>query len=115
MSEIEKLTKAVLAFRDERDWKQFHAPKDLAVGLMLEASEVLEHFQWKKDEEIQEYIKTAKEEIGDELADVLYYILLLADAADIDLVSAAEKKLKKNALKYPIEKAKGKAIKYNKL
>lgn len=78
MSEIKKLTDLVLAFREERDWKQFHNPKDCAISLSLEASEVLEHFQWKTPEEIKIYIETHRNDIGEELADVFYWILLMS-------------------------------------
>jgi NTP pyrophosphatase (non-canonical NTP hydrolase) len=78
MSEIKKLTDMVLAFREERDWKQFHNPKDCAISLSLEASEVLEHFQWKTTEEIKTYIETHRDDIGEELADVFYWVLLMS-------------------------------------
>lgn len=115
MKTIEELTKQIIAFRDARDWKQFHNPKDVAISLCLEAAEVLEHFQWKDKEEIEEYIKTYKEHIGEELADVLYWILLMSYDLKIDVLDALDKKIIKNDRKYPIEKAKGKHLKYNKL
>lgn len=115
MSDIQKLVNEILKFRDERDWKQFHKPKDLAISLMLEASEVLEHFQWKSDEEIRDYIKNSKAEIGEELADVLYWVLLMAHDLEIDINESFLKKLEKNREKYPIEKSWGKHSKYNKL
>ncbi len=115
MSEIKKLTDRIIKFRDARDWKQFHKPKDLAISLNLEAAEVLEHFQWKSEKEIDEYVKTNKEEIADELADVLNYLLLTAHDLDIDIVDALNKKIDKSEMKYPVEKAKGKHTKYNKL
>lgn len=113
MSDIKALAKKIIEFRDEREWKQFHKPKDLAISLALEAAEVLEHFQWKSEKEIESYIKTNKEEIGDELADVLCYILTMAHDLNIDISKAAEKKIEKNRKKYPVEKAKGIAKKYN--
>ncbi len=116
MSDIKLLINQILAFRKERDWKQFHEnPKDLAISLSLEAAEVLEHFQWKSEEEIKEYIKTNKIAIGEELSDVLYWVLLLSNDLGIDIKDAFEKKMKKNALKYPINKSKGKHEKYNEL
>lgn len=115
MSEIKKLTKKILEFRKERDWEQFHTPKDLAISLSLEAGEVLEHFQWKNPKEIEKHIKNNKEEIGDELGDVFNYLLLMAHDFEIDLIEAAENKIKKSAKKYPVEKAKGNYTKYNKL
>lgn len=115
MSDIEKLTKKIIDFRDARDWKQFHNPKDCAISLSLEASEVLEHFQWKNKEEIDEYIKTHKEHIGEELSDVLYWVLLMSHDLNIDILDASEKKLKKNEEKYLLEKSKGNHKKYNQL
>ncbi|MEK7070380.1 MAG: nucleotide pyrophosphohydrolase [Patescibacteria group bacterium] len=115
MSDIKKLTKKIIKFRKDRDWEQFHTPKDLAVSLSLEAGEVLEHFQWKNSREIEEHIKDNKEEIGDELADVFNYLLLMAHDFKIDLAKAAEKKINKSAQKYPIAKSKGRHTKYNKL
>lgn len=115
MSDIENFSKRILDFRDARDWKQFHNPKDLALSLVLEAAEVMEHFQWKSHAEIEEYIKTHKEHIGDELADVLYYILLMSKDLNIDIIEALDNKMKKNEEKYPVEKSKGNHTKYNNL
>lgn len=115
MSNIKDLSNKIIDFRDKRDWKQFHNPKDCAISLSLEASEVLEHFQWKSKEEIENYIKTNKEDISEELADVLYWILLLSHDLEIDLVKAFDEKMQKNEAKYPVDKAKGKHTKYNQL
>lgn len=115
MSEIRLLTDHILKFRDERDWKQFHNPKDLAISLTLEASEVLEHFQWKSPEEIKRHIEKNKADIGEELADVLYWVLLLSNDLDIDIVESFQKKMEQNKAKYPIDKAKGSHAKYNEL
>jgi dCTP diphosphatase len=115
MSEIKKMIKKIKKFRDERDWKQFHDHKNLAISIVLEASELLEHFQWKSKEEVEKYVKDNKEEIQDEIADVAMYLFELADNMGVDLIRAMNKKLIKNAKKYPIEKAKGKHTKYNKL
>jgi len=115
MSEFEELTKKILAFRDERNWAQFHNPKDCSLSLVLEAAEVMEHFQWKSPVEIKEYVVSHKKEIGEELADVLYWVLLLAHDLKIDLVDAFEKKLEKNRQKYPVEKALNRHAKYDKL
>lgn len=112
MSDIEELTDRILKFNDARDWKQFHNPKDLALSLVLEAAEVMEHFQWKNSEEMVEYLKSYKDDVGEELADVLYWVLLMSHDLDIDIKSALENKMKKNELKYPVEKAKGKSDKY---
>lgn len=115
MSDLKRITNAAIKFRDERDWAKFHTPKDLAISLTLEAGEVMEHFQWKSEKEIKEYVKTHKAEIGDELADVLHNLLTLADTVGIDIAEVSERKLKQNGIKYPVEKARGKATKYNKL
>ncbi|GAA5522401.1 nucleotide pyrophosphohydrolase [Aliifodinibius salicampi] len=115
MDRLEKIIKNILEFREERDWEQFHNPKDLAISLNLEASELLEHFQWKSDEEIEEYIAENKDSISQELADILYWVLLISHDLDIDIESAVQEKLKLNAKKYPVEKAKGKHTKYTDL
>lgn len=112
MNKIEELIQKIISFRNKRDWGQFHTPKNLAISLSLEAGEVLEHFQWKTDVEVKDYIVSHKEDIGDELGDVLNYLLLLSDAMDINLLEAAEKKIEKNDKKYPVDKAKGSAKKY---
>ncbi|TSC84802.1 MAG: nucleotide pyrophosphohydrolase [Parcubacteria group bacterium Gr01-1014_13] len=115
MLNLEEVQKKIIAFRDERDWKQFHTPKDMAISLALEAAEVLEHFQWKNEAEMKEYIANHKEEIGDELADVLWWVLLMANDLGIDILEAADKKIDKTALKYPVEKSKGRHTKYTEL
>mgnify|MGYP000969579118 CR=1 FL=1 len=114
-NELQNLTESILNFRDQREWKQFHKPKDVAISLVLEASELLEHFQWKTDEQIAAYVKSNQEGIGQELADVLYWVLLLSHDLGIDLASAARSKLELNARKYPVEKARGSAKKYTEL
>ena len=115
MTTLQSLTQRIIAFRDERDWKQFHNPKDLAISLSLEAGEVMEHFQWKTVDEVKEYARTHKDDIGEELVDVLYWVLLLSHDLQIDLGTAFEKKMNKNKNKYPVSKSKGKATKYTKL
>ena len=115
MSDIKTLTKRIVDFRDARDWKQFHNSKDVALSLNLEASEVLEHFQWKNGEELEEYIKTHKDHISEELADVLYWILLMSHDLNIDIAKALRKKMDKNEEKYAVEKAKGNHKKYTEL
>ena len=85
MSEIKTITEMIKIFRDERDWKQFHNHKDVALSLVLEASEVLEHFQWKSPKEVEEHGKAYKDELSDELADVAMYLFELADNLKIDL------------------------------
>jgi NTP pyrophosphatase (non-canonical NTP hydrolase) len=115
MEKIEELTNRIIAFRDARDWKQFHNPKDVALSMVLEAGEVMEHFQWKNAEEMIKYSETNKTEIGEELADVLYWVLLMGHDLKIDVLEALEKKIEKNAEKYPVEKARGSAKKYTEL
>ena len=115
MSEIKEITGKIIQFIDERDWMQFHDPKNMAVSIILEASELLEHFQWKTKDEVRKYVTQNKAELKDEIADIALYLFELADNLGIGLISAMEEKLKKNELKYPIEKAKGKHTKYNKL
>jgi len=115
MNDIEVITAKIKKFRDARDWKQFHNHKDMALSLMLEAAEVLEHFQWKTIEEVDRQAKERKEEIADELADVAMYLFELSDNLDINLSEAINLKMKKNEINYPVEKSKGKHTKYNKL
>lgn len=115
MSEIRQIIEKIKKFRDERDWMQFHDPKNMAVSLILEASELLEHFQWKTIEEVEKYARQNKDEIKDEIADISLYLFELADNIGVDLIDAMNQKLKKNEEKYPVEKAKGKHAKYNKL
>ena len=115
MTDLKTLTRKVIAFRDARNWRQFHNPKDVAISLTLEAAELLEHFQWKNPEEIARHVKARKLEISEELADVMYWVLLLSHDLDIDLGAAMAHKLKKNAKKYPVKKARGRHTKYDKL
>lgn len=115
MSTIAEITGKIRAFRDERDWAQFHNPKDMAIALSLEAGELLEQFLWKNPAEVQDRLISHREEISEEVADIAIYLFELADNLGIDLFAAMEAKLKKNAGKYPIEKAKGSAKKYTEL
>ncbi len=102
----------VLKFRDDRDWKQFHDPKDLAISISLEASELLEIFQWSRDDV---YCLDKIDKIKEELADVMNYCILMADACNLDLDKIITDKIKLNAAKYPVDKAKGTSTKYNEL
>lgn len=115
MGDIKIILDKIKKFRDERDWMQFHDPKNMAVSIIIEASELLEHFQWKSKDEVKDYIKTNKQEVSDEIADIALYLFELADNLGIDLLKAMECKIVKNKQKYPIAKAKGKHTKYNKL
>ncbi|WP_165002840.1 MULTISPECIES: nucleotide pyrophosphohydrolase [unclassified Enterococcus] len=108
MDSMEKVNR----FRDERNWRQFHNEKDLAISISLEASELLELFQWKQPEEVRE---TNLERIKEELADVLIYSYMMADNLNLDLDEIIEEKLEKNNLKYPVEKSSGKREKYTEL
>ena len=109
MSDIREIIEELIKFRNDRDWEQFHNPKDLAVALNIEAGELLENFLWKS------YKEANKEKIKEELADVFAYAFLLADKYKLDVKEIVLDKIKKNGEKYPIEKAKGTAKKYNEL
>ena len=102
----------ILKFRDDRDWKQFHNPKDLAISISLESAELLEIFQWSAEDVT---CSDKIEKIKEELADVVNYCVLMADACGLDLDEIVQEKLKKNNKKYPVEKAKGSTEKYNSL
>ena len=115
---LEELTRRLIAFRDAREWKQFHTLKNLLLSLALEAAEALELAQWKTDEELDAQLATderLKARLEEECADVLLYLLLIAEKAGIDLADAAARKIETNARKYPVEKAKGRADKYHEL
>lgn len=115
MPDIRTLTEKLTRFRDERNWMQFHNHKDMAISLALEAAEVLEHFQWKSPEAIAAHVRAHREDIGEELADVAAYLFELAENLGVDLAVAIERKMAKNELKYPVEKAYGVATKYTEL
>ena len=113
--DIKKLQKKLKKFSSDRDWEQFHNPKNLATALSVEASELLEIFQWSNTgglDEIKD--QQIREEIEEEIADILNYIIRLSDIMDINLEQVAYKKIEKNEIKYPIDKYKGSARKYNK-
>ncbi len=112
---LEHLRVRLAAFAAERDWDQFHNPKNLAMALAGEAGELLEHFQWLTFDEAANLPPATKDAVALECADVLLFLLRLADKLDIDLAAAAQKKLELNALKYPVEKSRGVATKYDKL
>jgi NTP pyrophosphatase (non-canonical NTP hydrolase) len=115
MADISDLQQKVVAFRDARNWKQFHNPKDLSISLALEAAELMEHFQWKSAEEIEEHIKNHRKEVSEELMDVLYWVLLIAHDLDINIEKDFIRKLNQNEKKYPVSKAKGSHKKYTEL
>lgn len=109
MKEIEEITKALIDFRNERDWEQFHNPKDLALAINVESGELLELFLWKKAEEAN------KDKVKEELADILAYSFLLAEKYGFDVKDIVMNKIKINGEKYPVDKSKGTAKKYNEL
>ena len=109
---IAELKDSVKRFCEERDWDQYHNAKDLAIGIITESSELLEHFRFKSIKEVEEVIIHKKEKISEELADILFFILRLAQRYDIDLSREFQEKIEKNAKKYPIEKSKGSNKKY---
>ena len=109
MKENEEIIQALLKFRNERDWEQFHNPKDLALAINVEAGELLELFLWKNSEEAK------KEQVKEELADVFAYAFMLAEKYNFDVKEIILEKIKRNGEKYPIAKAKGIAKKYNEL
>lgn len=109
---VEELQEELKKFRDERDWKKFHTPKDLSVAITLEAAELIEHFLWKDAEEINGYVEKHRGEIADEVADVAIYLLNLCNVLDVDLTSAIRNKIRRNRERYPVKKAKGSAKKY---
>ena len=107
-----KLVEKIIKFRDDRNWSQFHNPKDLAISISLEAAELLELFQWSNSDEA---VENNYQELQDELADILIYCTLMADKLDIDLDEAVKKKLEKNEKKYPVEKSYNSKEKYDQL
>nr|WP_315032542.1 nucleotide pyrophosphohydrolase [uncultured Chryseobacterium sp.] len=109
MSEITKIIDSIRAFNHERDWDQFHNPKDLAIALNIETSELLELFLWKRDVEVDE------NKVKEELADIFMYAFNIANKFNFDIPSIINEKLEKNALKYPVEKSKGTSKKYKDL
>lgn len=114
-AEIEELQASLRNFATERDWEQFHSPKNLATALSVEASELLEHFQWLSDQESRNLPDDKRSKIAEEVADVLLYLLQLADKLDLNPLEAAREKLQLNAKKYPVERAKGTSKKYSEL
>lgn len=112
---LEDLTRRIVEFRDERDWKQYHSPKNLAASISIEAAELLEIFQWSSDETLPADVEKRRDQIEREIADVLIYALLLAHDTRVDPAAAIQRKLAENDAKYPAEKARGKRVKYTEL
>lgn len=104
---MDEIIGEIIKFQKERNWKKFHTPENLAKSISIEVAELLEHFQWQKDYDV--------EEVADELADVLIYCLYMADALNLDVKEIISNKMRKNAIKYPVEKSKGNATKYMEL
>ena len=111
---LEQLKQQIQEFCEARDWDQFHNPKDLAIGISTESAELLEHFRFKSDDEIKEMISNTKKrnEISEEMADILFFLLRMAQMYDFDLSTALNEKMTKNEVNYPVEKAKGSNKKY---
>lgn len=114
---IDDLTRQLIEFRDARDWRQFHSLKDLILSLSLEASELVELTQWKSEKKFEEEAleEPIQQRLREECADVFLYLLLVAERAGIDIQQAAADKIQANGVKYPVEKSRGTATKYNKL
>ena len=114
-AEIESLKLKLREFAKERDWDQFHSPKNFSMAMIVECAELVEHFQWLTDEQSKNLSAETLDEVSLEMADIFIYLIRLADKLDVDLVETAKRKMILNAEKYPVEKSKGLAIKYNKL
>lgn len=112
---LSDLRDSLRGFAAERDWDQYHSPKNLAAALVVEAGELLEHFQWLTEEESKSLTTKKLAEVREEIADVFNYLVRLADRLDIDLLEAAREKIEKNALKYPVKKSRGSSRKYTEL
>ena len=112
---LQPLVEALRAFARDRDWEQFHTPKNLASALSVEAAELLEHFQWLTEAQSQTLSVDKREQVAAEAADVFLYLLRLCDTLDIDLLAAAQRKLVVNGEKYPVDKSRGNAKKYSEL
>lgn len=109
---FEDLTEQIVAFRDERDWKQFHSPRNLATSISIEAAELLELFQWSSDATADRDAEASRVDLERELADIMIYCLLLAETTGVDPEAAIRAKLDENAAKYPVAKARGNRAKY---
>jgi len=110
---MKEILKELIQFRNDRDWEQFHTPKNLAISISIEAAELLEHFQWLKENE--DLTSEKRMEVAKEMADIYIYLLMMSNDMGIDLLDEAKKKIKENAKKYPVEKSKGNMKKYNEI
>ena len=115
MAELKSIQQKIIEFRDERDWAQFHDPKNLAEALSIEAGELLENFLWKTTEQSRNLSTEKLKNVSEELADIFIFLTYLSEEYKIDLLKAVEKKIAVNEAKYPVEKAKGSAKKYTAL
>lgn len=112
---IREVTAEIRAFVEARDWRQFHAPKEMAIGIAAEAGELLQHFVWQTPEQSEQRARERKTDISEEMADIGILLFELANSLDIDLAEAIRSKLAKNEIRYPVEKARGSNKKYNEL
>jgi len=112
---LDEVEKKAIAFRDARDWSQFHNPRTLATSISIESAELLEIFQWAKDSELDEIASEKRSRIGQELADIMIYIIMMAHDLNIDLEQAILDKMERNEEKYPVNKSRGKSSKYDEL
>ncbi len=113
--ELEAIKTRLQEFAQARDWDQFHSPKNFAMALIVECAELVEHFQWLTDEQSKNLSAETLDEVSLEMADIMMYLIRLADKLDVDLLQVVDRKIGLNAIKYPVEKSKGVATKYNKL
>ena len=114
-SELESIKLRLREFAKERDWDQFHSPKNFSMALIVECAELVEHFQWLTDEQSKNLNEETRDEVSLEMADIMIYLIRLSDKLDVDLIETVNRKMELNAIKYPVEKSKGLATKYNKL
>lgn len=112
---IQEITNEIRAFRDARDWKQFHSPKEMAVAITAEAGELLQHFVWQSGQQSEQRVRERHDEIASEMADIAILLFEFADNINVDLAAAIRAKLAKNEIRYPAEKSRGSNKKYNEL
>ena len=114
-SELDAIKLKLREFAKERDWDQFHSPKNFSMALIVECAELVEHFQWLTDEQSKRLPEDTLDEVSLEMADIMIYLIRLADKLDVDLLETVKRKMELNAIKYPVDKSRGLATKYNKL
>lgn len=113
MKDLEAIRQCVAKFAQERDWDQFHSPKNLTMALSVEVAELMEHFQWLSEAQSRDLDESTRVAVADEIADVQVYLVRIADSLGVDILSAVATKMEKNAQKYPADKVRGSAKKYN--